>query len=135
MFNENAVVGGMPSPKLPIPISVASSTEFIPVAGNEGTAFIPGLIEPGTAVTLDGTIKLLIPLVEEAQPVGSRLFRTGEVAIQASIPWLHRDLPNFSFSKTVDIQYPVELRNFTYLQTMALGSTGRFSYEVGSSCP
>ncbi len=121
----------MPSPKSSVPISVASSTDFIHVAGNEGIAFIPGSVEPGTTVTLDGMIKLLIPPVEEAQPPGSRLSWTGRVVLQASMPWLNRTLPFFTFSETITVQYPVELRNFTYLQTMALGSTSRFSYEVG----
>ena len=121
----------MPSPKALIPISVASSKDLVPVAGDEGMAFIPGLIEPGITVTLDETIKVLIPLVDEVQPPGSRFFRTTEVALQASMPWLNRVLPFFEFSQTVNIQYPVELRNFTYLPTMALGSRNRYSYEVG----
>ncbi len=123
----------MPSPKCPIPLSVASSTELVPVEGNEGTAFIPGFIEPGIAITLEGTIKILIPLPDEAQIPGSRLHQTTEVAIQASMPWLNRQLPSFEFSKTINIEYPVELHNLTYLQTMALGSTNRFSYEVSLS--
>ena len=124
------IVGGMPSPKTPIPIFVASSEDLVPVARDEGTAFIPGLIEPGIAVTLDATIKVLIPLVNEPQPPGSQYFRNTNVAVRAEMTWLNRPLPYFNFSHSIDIQYPVELRNFAFLPSMAPGSRNRYSYEV-----
>lgn len=120
----------MPSPKCRIPICVIASEWFMPVVGQDSKTLIKSSIEPGTTVTLDSSLMVLIRQSQELQPVGTRLMKSEKLAIGATMPWLNRTLPYFDYTRTVDIQYPVEARNFHFLPTMALGSLSRFSFEV-----
>ena len=122
--------GGMPSPKRRIPISAIASEWFLPVESEESYTLTPSSIVPGVAVVLEGCIKVLIRQSDDLQPSGKQFFRRERLSVQATMPWLNRTLPYFEYSRDIDIQYPVELRSFDFLSSMAQGSVNRFSFEV-----
>lgn len=126
----NASPGGMPSPKFRIPISLIASEWFVPVSGEEGLAFIESSITPGTTVTLKSSLKVLIRQFKNLQPQGTHFLRSENLAIKATMPWLNQTLPCFDYTRTIDLQYPIEPRHFSHLLTMAQRSRSRFSYEV-----
>lgn len=74
-------------------------------------------------------------LIRRAEPpaCGSVFFQQDVLSIIATMPWLDRSLPHFSFSKAVDIQYPCELRNIETLASLAQGSRSKIAWEVRSS--
>ncbi|GAW12934.1 hypothetical protein ANO14919_023070 [Xylariales sp. No.14919] len=123
--------GGMPSPTRPIQLSMVESDWFKPVFGREGWAFLPSVRE-GSSVTIDGPIKVRIREQEEYEiPEIGALFICREVIhLNAVMPWLEREIPNFEFNKVVEIRYPCELRNFQALATVAQGSQSKLSFEV-----
>ncbi|KAL9045598.1 MAG: hypothetical protein Q9214_001384 [Letrouitia sp. 1 TL-2023] len=122
--------GGMPSPMCRIPIYVTPSKFLLPTIGSDSCALIPSSIAPGTEVTLADSIKVLIRQSENPPSMGTQYFKQDQVLVKAIMPWLNRDLPFFEFSRSVDIQYPIELRNLDFLPAMAPGSTSRSTYEV-----
>lgn len=124
------ISGGMPSPKSPIPVCVVASNSFLPVSGDEGRTLIMSSILPGVTVTLEGSIKVLISRSDDVSPLGSQFLRRERLSVRAIMPWLNRILPHFEYFRMLDIQYPVELRHFEFLSSLAQGSTSRFSYEV-----
>ncbi|KAI0420609.1 hypothetical protein F5X98DRAFT_331382 [Xylaria grammica] len=123
--------GGMPSPTRPIQLSMVESDWFKPLFGREGWAFLPSIRE-GSSVTIDGPIKVRIREQEEYEiPEIGALFICREViCLNAVMPWLEREIPNFEFNKVVEIRYPCELRNFQALATVAQGSQSKLSFEV-----
>ena len=122
----------MPSPKRGVPISAVASKWFGPIAGDERQAFIPSSIMPNTAATLEGSIKVLICSPDEPPSPGEQFLTRERLTIQAKIPWLNRYIPHFGYSREIDIQYPVELRSFRFLPSMAQGSMTRFTFVVRS---
>ncbi|MCJ1381811.1 hypothetical protein MMC17_004922 [Xylographa soralifera] len=122
--------GGMPSPKCQIPVTAISSIWFSRVSGEQGRIFIPNSIPPGVTVTLEGTIMILIKQCDDPPPIGNLFFEHDNLRIMAVMPWLNRVLPNFGFSKTIDIQFPIELRNIDYLPSLAQGIRSNLSWEV-----
>ena len=117
----------MPSPTCRIPITVRSSRWLEPT---ESQALIPTSIAAGESVTLDDPIRVLIKASENPPTPGSLFFERDTISVTARMPWLNRELPHFEYSRTLSIQYPVELRGFKFLKTMAQGSTSRFAFEV-----
>ncbi|KAG8529861.1 uncharacterized protein KY384_005342 [Bacidia gigantensis] len=71
--------GGMPSPKCRIPISAVASDWFLPVDGEDGVAYMQSSITPGTIVTLNSSLMVLIH-----QPADLQVFNKSAVAIGAS---------------------------------------------------
>ncbi|ERF75585.1 hypothetical protein EPUS_04565 [Endocarpon pusillum Z07020] len=122
--------GGMPSPTCPIPITAVASRWLAPVAGDAGRTFLPSSIAVQELVTLEGCIKVLIRRDEHPPACGSVFFQQDLLSIIATMPWLDRSLPYFSFRRAVDIQYPCELRNFETLASLAQGSTNKIAWEV-----
>lgn len=122
--------GGMPSPTRPIPVTVVESDWFKPVLGHEGTTSLPVSIPAGHSMTVEGSIKVLIRPNEVNPLPGVQFFRQEDIVINAEMPWLKRPLPHFEYAKTVDLQYPCELRNFNNLATLAQGTTGKITCEV-----
>lgn len=120
----------MPSPKRRIPVTAVASEWFLPILGEESYATIPSSVAPGVVVTLEGFIKVFIRRSDDLEPSGKQFFRTERLSIQATMPWLNRNLPYFEYSHALDIKYPVELRSFHFLPSMAQGSVNRFSFEV-----
>ena len=126
----NIIAGGMPSPTRPITVTAVESDWFKPVLGYEGTTYLPVSIPAGHSMTVEGSIKVLIR-PNEANPLpGVQFFRQEDIVINAEMPWLKRPLPHFEYAKTVDLQYPCELRNFSNLATLAQGTTGKVTCEV-----
>lgn len=120
----------MPSPTCPIPLSVVATDWLVPLIGDAGHAFIPPSINVGLTATVEGSIKALIRR-KDCPPEPGQIFSREEVlSITATMPWLDRELPHFEFRRTVVIQYPIELRQFKHLTTLAQGSKNRFAWEV-----
>ena len=111
-------------------MSVIGSEWFLPIPGDECRAVIPTSIMPGVAKTLETYIKVLIRPFNGPQLPGQQFFRREPLSIQGTMPWLNRTLPHFEYSRHVDIQFPIELRDFHILPAMAQGSVNHFSYEV-----
>ena len=120
----------MPSPTRPIPVTAVESDWFKPVLGYEGITCLPVSIPPGCSMTAEGSIKVLIRPNEPDPLPGVQFFRREDIVINAEMPWLKRPLPHFEYTKTVDLQYPCELRNFSNLATLAQGTTGKVTCEV-----
>ena len=120
----------MPSPKCPIPISSLTSKGLRRVSGQDGIAFIQDPIAPGATATLQTCLKVLIPTTRSTPATDKEFITQDKLELVAVMPWLNRKMPHFNFSRTIEIQHPVHLRNFRYLPTLAQGSTSRFSYEV-----
>ncbi|KAI0965132.1 hypothetical protein F4678DRAFT_467800 [Xylaria arbuscula] len=123
--------GGMPSPVRPIRLSMVESDWFRPVFGPEGCTFLPSIGE-GSSVTVDGPIKVRIREREEYEipETGALFIRREAIHLNATMPWLEREISNFELSKAVEIRYPCELRNFQALNTVAQGSQSKLSFEV-----
>jgi len=119
----------MPSPICRIPIAVRPSRWLVPT---ESRALIPSSIPAGESVTLDDPIRVLIRTSVDLPPPGSLFLQQDTLSVTAHMPWLNRELPHFEYSRHVSIQYPVELRQFDFLKTMAQGSTSRFAFKVPS---
>ena len=107
-----------------------SSTWFSPVAGDEGRAFIPSSIPPGTSVTLEGFLRVLIRQPDEVPPAGTLFAKTDTLSLTASMPWLSRTLPNFDFNRTVKMQFPIELQNIEFAPNLSRGSTSNIAWQV-----
>ena len=91
---------------------------------------ISSSITPGITTTLEGYIKVLIRPSADLPLSGSQFFRRERLSVRATMPWLNRNLPHFEYSRVLDIQYPVELRRFDFLPSLAQGSTSQFTFEV-----
>ncbi|MCJ1432774.1 hypothetical protein MMC27_002131 [Xylographa pallens] len=122
--------GGMPSPTCPIPVTSISSVWFSRVSGEQGRTFIPNSIPSGATVTLEGTIMVLIKQCDDSPPIGNLFLKHDSLGIMAVMPWLNRVLPDFGFSKTIPIQFPIELRNIEYLPSLAQGTRSNLSWEI-----
>lgn len=120
----------MPSPTCRIPLSVIATDWLVPLTDYASHAFIPPSINVGLTVTVEGSIKVLIRRKESPPEPGEIFSREEVLSIKATMPWLDRELPHFEFSRTFVIQYPIELREFTYLPTLAQGSNSSFAWEV-----
>ena len=120
----------MLSPTCRIPITVRPSLWLQPIFDAEGQALIPSSIGAGESMTVDDPIKVLIKPNRTPPLVGSRFLEQDTLLLSAHMPWLNREMPNFEYSRTVTIQYPVELRGFNFLKTMARGSASRVAFEV-----
>jgi hypothetical protein len=129
----NNFLGGMPTPARPIPIRVVESDWFKEVDGEEGLAYLPASVQGGSSVTLDGSIKVRIRNMElgDMPPSGKQFLVTQEmVYIYATMPWIDRQIPNFNGGRPVDIQFPCEFRNFSYLSAIPQGGVSPISFEV-----
>jgi hypothetical protein len=120
----------MPSPTCPIPVTAVASKWLAPVPGDAGRTFLPSSIAVNELVTLEGCIKVLIRGDEHPPASGSVFFQQEVLSIIATMPWLDRSLPRFTFSRVVDIQYPCELRNFETLASLGQGSRSKIAWEV-----
>lgn len=122
--------GGMPSPTRRIPITVVASDWFESVSDASRQAFIPSSIAAGETVTLEDAVKVRIRPNRVPPLPGTRFLEQDSLSIQAEMPWLKRALPHFNYSRPIVIQYPAELREYSYLPSLAQGSTSRFTFEV-----
>ena len=120
----------MPSPLCNIPLTVNQSRWIQPIYGAEGQAMIPSSIATGVTATLSESIKVRIRPVDHTPPFGTKHFEHDDISITAKMPWLNRDLPKFEYQKTIDIQYPIELRQYKFLPSLAQGSITQFTVEV-----
>src|SRR6266498_1040606 len=101
----------MPSPTCQIPVTIRPSEWFTAVEGDESFAYLPSSIPPGGSATLEGAIKVFISNDVHPPPPGNALLEQSQVSIVATMPWVNKRLEHFEFSRTIDIQYPLELRN------------------------
>lgn len=120
----------MPSPICHIPITVVPTDWFVPLTTDHGHVFIPSSIQAESTVTLEDSIKVLIKRNEGPTVPGTHFSEQDVLSIKATMPWLNRELSHFDFRRTVVIQYPIELRKFENVTTLAQGSRSKFSWEV-----
>jgi hypothetical protein len=129
-------VGGMPSPTCHIPITLAHDTEWFEKlpAGEGGEDFLPISIPPGGSALSSGYIKVR---VKDRTLRGGKQIRPGErfsakdtLRIQANMPWLDRLMPDFDFSRDVEIGYPCTFGDFNSLRTVAQGAMSLVELEV-----
>jgi hypothetical protein len=52
------------------------------------------------------------------------------LALKATMPGLNRRLDHFDYQKTIDIQYPLELQDIDYLDSVAQGSENKITMQV-----
>jgi len=130
-FNLGILIslGGMPSPTRQSRLEIVPSGCLIPVTSNEGRAFIPP-IPAGQTVTLRGSIKAMIREPENRITDESSFKEVISVALQATMPGLNRKLDHFNVQKTVEIQYPLELRGIDFLRSVAQGSENKIKMKV-----
>lgn len=117
----------MPSPTCRIPLSVVATDWLVPLPEDAGHAFIPPSINVGSTATVEGSIKVLIGRKKSPPGPGETFSREEVLSIKATMPWLDRELPHFEFRRTFVLQYPIELRQFKYLTTLAQGSQNSFA--------
>jgi hypothetical protein len=82
-------------------------------------------------VTLDGAIKAKIRRIDRPPKNGKALLEKHAISLRATMPWLNRELPLFSFKQTIDIQHPLELSGFNILSTLVPASKNRLTVKVG----
>ncbi|KAE8448991.1 hypothetical protein EG329_008579 [Mollisiaceae sp. DMI_Dod_QoI] len=121
--------GGMPSPTRQTRIEVDASGSLQPLPGNDSVAHVPS-IPAGQTVTLTGSIKVLIREPDIFLHGGQPYKMTTTIALKATMPGLNRRLDNFDFQKSFEIQYPLELQDIDYLQSIAQGSENKISMQV-----
>ncbi|KAF2970549.1 hypothetical protein GQX73_g3031 [Xylaria multiplex] len=123
--------GGMPSPTRSIHLNVVESDWFKLVDEHNGQTFLPSIRE-GSSVTIDGLIKVQIREREEHEipETGVLFIRHEAIRLNAIVPQVEREIPNFKFNRVIEIKYPCELRNFQALATVAQGSQSKLSFEV-----
>jgi hypothetical protein len=121
----------MPSPTRPIPLTVIGSEWIEPLEGEEGRLYLSRSIPIGESVTLDGVIKAKIHRIDRPPKNGKALLEKHAISIRATMPWLNRELPLFSFKQTIDIQHPLELSGFNIISTLAPESKNKLTVKVG----
>jgi hypothetical protein len=121
----------MPSPTCPIPLTVVGSEWIEPLEVEEGRMYLSRSIPIGESVTLDGVIRAKICRIDRPPKDGKGLLVKHAISLRATMPWLNRELPLFSFKKTIDIQYPLEISGFKILPTLAPSSKNKLTVKVG----
>ena len=120
----------MPSPSCQIPIVVVPSDILLALPNNDGQAFLPPSIPAGqSATSVDFAQVLLATPTIDPRSEGPYSV-TGGISLQATVPWLDRQLPNFEIRKTITVQYPVELRECKGIASLAQGSKTEISWQV-----
>ncbi len=130
VFHSLHVSGGMPSPTCRIPVSVVDSSEIELLNGEQSMAYIPSSIRPGGVVTLQGFVKVKLRIPESHIQLGVAYSIKHTLSLKAQMPSLNRVLPNFDFTKEIEIQYPLEMLNFNLMPSLARGSVNKFTWEA-----
>lgn len=119
----------MPSPKKEAKLEIDPSECLQPVTTDEGRAFIPQVL-PGQIITLPGSIKVLIR--EPDMPIlgGAAYKESALIKLKAIMPGLNRRLDYFGYQKSIDIEYPLELLDIDYLDSVAQGSVNNITMKV-----
>jgi hypothetical protein len=121
----------MPSPTRPIPLTVIGSEWIEPLEGEEGRLYLSRSIPIGESTTLDGSVKAKIRYLDRPIRDNNAIREKHAISLRATMPWLDRELPLFSFTRTIDIQYPLELTGPSILSTLAPGSRNKLTVKVG----
>ena len=119
----------MPSPKKETRLEIDPSECLQPINTHESQAFVPQVL-PGQIITLTGSIKVLIR--EPDMPIlGGEPYRESTlIKLKAIMPGLNRRLDYFGYQKSIDIEYPLELQEIDYLDSVAQGSEHRITMKV-----
>ena len=125
----------MPSPNRPIQLTVVGSEWIESLESDEARLYISKPIPTGESVTLEGSIKAKIRSLDRPAKRGKALLETHTISLRAVMPWLNRELPLFSFKKTIDIQYPLEISGFNILSNLAPGSKNKLTIKVSQLFP
>src|SRR5437667_9733508 len=107
----------MPSPTRETRIEIDASECLQSLPGNDGLAYVPS-IPAGHTLTLPGSVKVLIREPDRVTH-GSQAYKVATtIALKATMPGLNRRLDNFNLQKSIEIQYPLELQQIDYLQSV-----------------
>lgn len=120
----------MPSPSCQIPTAVVPSDILLALPNNDGQAYLPTSIPAGQSVTSEGFALVLLATPTIDPRSRAPYTATEDVSIQATVPWLDRQLKNFEVRKTICVQYPVELRECQGLASLAQGMKTEISWQV-----
>jgi hypothetical protein len=61
---------------------------------------------------------------------GAAYKETTIIALKATMPGLNRRLDHFDYQKAIEIQYPLELQNIDYLDSVAQGSENKITMQI-----
>ncbi|KAF2826494.1 hypothetical protein CC86DRAFT_417683 [Ophiobolus disseminans] len=125
-------VGGMPSPTVPIPVSLADhSDQFEEVSAEDGgVAYLPTSIPATGEASMEGSFKVRIKPNTIFSSTGTRFSERGWFQIRADMPWLEKRMPSFELRKEIDISYPCGFGDFDHLCTVAQSATSKITYKV-----
>ena len=122
--------GGMPSPSCGIPCSFVASNTLESVDGNGGRVVISRSIPAGHVAASQDSAKVLIRTPNIDPRSRQSYVAQQSISIQATVPWLDCQLENFDLEKILTIQYPLELKEMSHLETVAHGTTTEISWKV-----
>lgn len=118
--------GGMPSPSTPIFCEALSSDL---VRGSQGVgdrAHLPTSIPAGNADYTSQSIRCYLDMfvtnVRSLPPYSSQQ----TISLRGILPWLREPLAQFDVSKSITVQFPLELRDIKVPGAL----TPRFAYSV-----
>ncbi|KAN0122124.1 hypothetical protein V8E51_000450 [Hyaloscypha variabilis] len=121
--------GGMPSPTKETILEIDPSECLQPINTHEGRGFIPSVL-PGQIITLPGSIKALIREPDMLIQGGEAYKESTLIKLKAIMPGLNRRLDYFGYQKSVDIEYPLQLRELDYLDSVAQGSVNKLTMQI-----
>jgi hypothetical protein len=122
--------GGMPSPSCQIPSTIIPSDALLPLANDDGRAFLPTSIPGGHSTTSDDFAQVLLATPTINPRSRAPYIATEDVALRAIMPWLDRELTNFDVRKKITIQYPLDIREAKGLASVAHGMKTEISWQV-----
>ena len=120
----------MPSPSCRIPCRIISSDVLLPLANDDGLAYLPTSIPAVHSTTSEESARALLATPTINPRSRAPYFATQDVALRAIMPWLDRELDNFGISKSITIQYPLDLREAKGLVSVAHRTTTEVSWQV-----
>jgi hypothetical protein len=119
----------MPSPSRETRLEIDPSECLQPINTHEGHAFVPSIL-PGQIITVSGSIKVLIREPETPILGGTAYRESTLIKLKAIMPGLNRRLNHFGYQKSIDIEYPLELREIDYLDSVAQGSLHKITMKI-----
>jgi hypothetical protein len=120
----------MPSPGCQIPSTIIPSDILLPLANNDGRAFLPTSIPAGHSATSEDFAQVLLATPTINPRSRESYTATADVGLRATMPWLDRELTNFEVRKNIIIQYPLDLREAKGLASVTHGMMTEISWQV-----
>jgi hypothetical protein len=119
----------MPSPKNhEIKVLIHGTHWLEPIASEP--VFLPKDIQVEETVPVPGVLRAFIMQERVPRAPGKNFATTDEVQLIATVGRINRVVPEFTGSKKIDIQYPLELDAPKYLDCVSPGDHITFSWTV-----